>query len=194
MVRTKPPADAGGCTPNPGDGAKRKGLILCGRVLLSGMDIRIRRAGLPDASTIADFNVRLAEETEGLRLDAATVAGGVTALLRDPAKGVYYIAEVDGAVAGQLMITYEWSDWRNGNLWWIQSVYVKQEFRAQGVFRRLFEHLKTLAQEQKDVPALRLYVHAENTRAHRSYENLGMKRTKYEVFEMDLARHRGGVG
>jgi GNAT superfamily N-acetyltransferase len=158
------------------------------------MEITIRRAGLPDAPAIAEFNLRLAEETEGLRLDSASVEAGVAALLRDPAKGVYYLAEADGAVVGQLMITYEWSDWRNGNLWWIQSVYVKQEFRAQGVFRRLFEHLKTLAQEQKDVPALRLYVHTDNTRAHRSYENLGMKRTKYEVFEMDLAGHSGGVG
>jgi len=158
------------------------------------MEITIRRAGLPDAPVLADFNLRLAEETEGLRLDPARVEAGVDALLKDPAKGVYYVAEVNGAVAGQLMITYEWSDWRNGNLWWIQSVYVKPEFRAQGVFRRLFAHLTTLAQAQKDVPALRLYVHADNARAHRSYENLGMKRTEYEVFEMDLAGHRGGVG
>jgi GNAT superfamily N-acetyltransferase len=158
------------------------------------MEIRIRQAAPADGPVIADFNLRLAEETEGLRLDPACVRAGVVALLKDPAKGVYYVAEVNGAVAGQLMITYEWSDWRNGNLWWIQSVYVKQELRAQGILRRLFEHVKTLAREQKGVPALRLYVHADNLRAHRSYERLGMSRTKYEVFELDLHGHQGGAG
>jgi ribosomal protein S18 acetylase RimI-like enzyme len=158
------------------------------------MEMMIRRAGLPDASVIADFNLRLAEETEGLRLDPACVEAGVGALLKDPAKGVYFVAEINGTVAGQLMITYEWSDWRNGNLWWIQSVYVKHEFRAQGVFRRLFEHLKALAQEQNNVVGLRLYVHADNARAQRSYQNLGMMRTKYEVFELDLRGHSGGAG
>ena len=158
------------------------------------MELNIRRAAVSDAPVIADFNLRLAQETESLRLDPACVEAGVAALLKDSAKGVYYVAEVNGAMVGQLMLTYEWSDWRNGNLWWIQSVYVKPEFRAQGIFRRLFERVKTLAQEQKDVPALRLYVHADNARAHRSYLRLGMARTKYEVFELDLAGHEGGVG
>jgi ribosomal protein S18 acetylase RimI-like enzyme len=153
------------------------------------MEINVRPASLADCAVIADFNLRLAEETEGLRLVPGCVRAGVAALLQDSAKGVYYVAEVNGTVAGQLMITYEWSDWRNGNLWWIQSVYVKQEFRAQGIFRRLFEHLKSLARQQKDVPALRLYVHADNTRAQHSYEKLGMSRTKYEVFEMDLSQN-----
>jgi GNAT superfamily N-acetyltransferase len=166
--------------------AAREGLIRHALVVESGMEIKIRRAAPADSPAIADFNLRLAEETEGLRLDPARVQAGVAALLKDPAKGVYYVAEANGAVVGQLMITYEWSDWRNGNLWWIQSVYVKQECRAQGIFRRLFEHVKTLAREQQGVPALRLYVHAENSRAHRSYERLGMSRTQYEVFEMDL--------
>ena len=84
-------------------------------------------------------------------------------MLKDPAKGIYYVAEVAGAVAGQLMITYEWSDWRNGNIWWIQSVYVKPEFRRAGVFRALFHHVQTLARTRKEVCSLRLYVHAENT-------------------------------
>lgn len=148
--------------------------------------MKIRQAELSDAQVIADFNVRLALETEDLRLAPDRVAAGVATLLKDPAKGVYYLAEVDGAVGGQLMITYEWSDWRNGNLWWIQSVYVKQEFRRLGVFRALFHHVQALAQARKDVPAIRLYVHAENVRAHESYQRLGMKRTKYEVFELDL--------
>ena len=86
----------------------------------------------------------------------------------------------------QVMITYEWSDWRNGNIWWIQSVYVKPEFRRAGVFRALFHHLRNLAQTRKDVCSLRLYVHAENTRAIDSYKRLGMTLTQYEVFELDV--------
>jgi GNAT superfamily N-acetyltransferase len=152
------------------------------------MDIRIREATLADARVIADFNVRLADETEGLRLDPARVQAGVDAILKDPSKGIYFVAEMDGVVVGQTMITYEWSDWRNGNLWWIQSVYVKAEFRGQGVFQRLFQHIRALASRKNDVAALRLYVHAENERAHRSYQKLGMSRTKYEVFELDLLK------
>ena len=135
---------------------------------------------------IADFNLALALETEKLRLDPNCVAVGVAAILQDPSKGLYYVAQVDGVVAGQLMITYEWSDWRNGNLWWLQSVYVRKEFRQMGVFRALFQHLRELAEMRKDVCGLRLYMHAENTRARESYEKLGMKPTKYQVFEMEL--------
>ncbi len=113
---------------------------------------------------------------------------GVAAVLQDPAKGTYYVAEIAGAVAGQLMITYEWSDWRNANMWWIQSVYVMPEFRRAGVFRALFNHLQDLARARTDVCSLRLYVHAENTRAAQSYERLGMTRTQYEVFEVDVRR------
>lgn len=148
--------------------------------------MKIRGAQPSDAAVITEYNVRLARETEGLALDPGLVAAGVAALLKDPLKGLYYLAEEDGVVAGQLMVTYEWSDWRNGNLWWIQSVYVKEEFRGRGVFRQLFQHLEQLARQRKDVPALRLYVHSENQRARRSYEQLGMKRTHYEVFELEL--------
>ena len=146
-------------------------------------------------ATIADFNIRLAAETEHLHLDPACVQAGVDALLADPAKGIYFVAETNGNVVGQLMITYEWSDWRNGNLWWIQSVYVKKEFRRKGIFRALFQHLKSLAHGQKDVRSLRLYMHSENSNARRSYESLGMCRTKYEVFEMEFASdHASGGG
>ncbi len=150
------------------------------------MDIKIRKAALADLPVIADFNVRLAQESEGLCLEPACVEAGVGAALIDPAKGIYYVAEVAGAVAGQLMITYEWSDWRNGNMWWIQSVYVKPEVRRAGVFRALFHHVQDLARSQKEVCCLRLYVHADNTRASQSYERLGMIRTKYEIFDLDV--------
>src|SRR5215469_18366688 len=109
------------------------------------MEILVRQASWADRVIIADFNVRLADESEALRLEPEVVQAGVDVLLKDPAKGVYYVAEVTGAVAGQIMITYEWSDWRNGNLWWLQSVYVQPEFRRRGVFRRLFEHVRALA-------------------------------------------------
>jgi GNAT superfamily N-acetyltransferase len=150
------------------------------------MELKIREAVLSDAPVVAAFNLLLAEESEGLRLEEAIVHAGVTAMLKDPAKGRYYVAEAEGTVVGQVMITYEWSDWRNGNMWWIQSVYVKPEFRRAGVFRSLFNYLRNLAQTRKDVCSLRLYVHSENTRAHESYKRLGMTLTQYEVFELDV--------
>jgi ribosomal protein S18 acetylase RimI-like enzyme len=152
------------------------------------MDIRIREAAPADALVIADFNVQLARESEALELDPSTVQAGVAAMLQDRAKGIYFVAEVDGAVVGQTMITYEWSDWRNGNIWWIQSVYVKPEFRRAGIFRALFSHLQKLAQARTEVCSIRLYVHGDNTRACQSYERLGMRRTKYQVFELDVQR------
>jgi GNAT superfamily N-acetyltransferase len=155
-------------------------------VLTYSIEINIRQANPGDVAIIADFNLRLALETEDLRLDPNCVSAGVQALLSDASKGVYYVAELSGVVAGQVMITYEWSDWRNGNIWWIQSVYVKQEFRRMGVFRELFKHLETIARRQKEVRSLRLYMHAENSAARRSYENLGMHRTHYEVFELEF--------
>jgi len=150
------------------------------------MDIKVRKAALGDLPIIADFNVRLARESEDLALDPVRVEAGVGAVLIDPAKGIYYVAEAEGTIAGQLMITYEWSDWRNGTIWWVQSVYVKPEFRRAGVFRALFHHLCGLARTQKEVCTLRLYVHAENARACQSYERLGMSRTKYQVFELEI--------
>ena len=148
--------------------------------------MHIRQATLSDAPVVTEFNIRLAEESEQLRLEAGCVSAGVAAVLADAAKGVYYVAEADGTVVGQLMITYEWSDWRNGNIWWIQSVYVREDFRGRGVFRALFKHLQELALARSGVCCLRLYMQGDNERARRSYEGLGMKRTKYEVFELDL--------
>jgi GNAT superfamily N-acetyltransferase len=148
--------------------------------------MQIRPAKISDATFIADCNQRLALETEQLQLDPARVAAGVAALLADPAKGVYFIAECDGAPAGQLLVTYEWSEWRNGNFWWIQSVYVPEKFRSRGIFRALFEHVQTLAKSRKDVCGLRLYVEAHNSRAQEVYRRLGMKKSDYELFETDF--------
>jgi GNAT superfamily N-acetyltransferase len=151
---------------------------------------KIREARVIDAQVIAEFNLRMAWETEQRRLDPERVGKGVAALLSDPAKGTYYIAEVQKgdrwSIAGQLLITYEWSDWRNGNFWWIQSVYVAEEFRASGVFKALFNHIQSLAKAREDVCGLRLYVDAHNKRAQQAYERLGLKKTDYELFEMDF--------
>ena len=152
------------------------------------MDIKIRKATPADTPVIADFNLRLAQESEGLALDAIRVQAGVRAILTDPSKGLYYVAEIAGAVAGQLMLTYEWSDWRNGNMWWIQSVYVKPEFRRAGLFRALFHHVQELARSQKEVCCLRLYVHADNTRACQAYERMGMNRTQYQIYDLDVSK------
>lgn len=146
----------------------------------------IRTAEPRDAAVIADFNIALALETEGLRLDPTCVNAGVTALLADTQKGLYFVAEEADEVVGQVMITYEWSDWRNANIWWLQSVYVRPDFRGRGVFRALFEHLRKLASSADQVCGLRLYMHEENARARKSYESLGMTQTKYLVFELDF--------
>jgi GNAT superfamily N-acetyltransferase len=145
--------------------------------------MKIRKARPADAAIVAEFNRNLAWETEKLRLNSTSVDRGVRALLKDTAKGTYFVAEQDGEVIGQLLITYEWSDWRNGNFWWIQSVYVAQEFRQAGVFRALFEHVEKLARLRRDVCGLRLYVEKNNGRAHQAYARLGMNHTHYEIYE-----------
>lgn len=148
--------------------------------------MKIRRATLSDASTIADFNARMAWETEHRQLDSARVKRGVAALLKDPAKGTYFVAAENGAIVGQLLVTPEWSDWRNGNFWWIQSVYVVPEFRRRGVFRQLFAHVRKLAKSRRDVCGLRLYVETANHRAQRTYRRLAMLAAPYKIFEMDF--------
>ena len=148
--------------------------------------IHIRQATLLDTATIADFNSRMAWETEHRRLDLDRVQKGVTALLHDSSKGTYFVAESDDSMVGQLLITFEWSDWRNGTFWWIQSVYVVDDFRGRGVFRALFQHVHKLAKDGPDVCGLRLYVEGGNDGAQGTYTRLGMKRTSYEIFETDF--------
>jgi len=142
---------------------------------------------LSDATVVADFNLRLAAETEHLQLDPNCVRAGVCALLKDASKGTYFLATDGDVVVGQAMITYEWSDWRNGNIWWLQSVYVRPEFRNKGVFRLLFRHIQELARRQPGVWGLRLYMHSGNDRARAAYASLGMLCTHYQVFELDLS-------
>ena len=145
------------------------------------------RSGSPaDAPVITDYNARLARETEQLELDLARLRAGVDAVLADSTKGNYWVAEAGGEVVGQLMITFEWSDWRNGVIWWIQSVYVRQDWRARGVFKALYNHVHRLATSRSDVSGLRLYVEHDNQRAKRTYERLGLRPTSYELYEVDF--------
>ncbi|MGB5211193.1 MAG: GNAT family N-acetyltransferase [Gammaproteobacteria bacterium] len=148
------------------------------------MNPSIRPATPADQRVVVDFNARLAEESEGKTLDPQRLEPGVRLGLADAERSVYFIAEWDGAPCGQIMYTLEWSDWRNGWWWWIQSVYVKPEFRSRGVFSSLYRHLVALARSQTDVCGVRLYVEKENEHAQNVYRALGMEMTGYKVMEL----------
>ena len=142
----------------------------------------IRRATAADAAVVVDFNYRLAEESEGKVLDRAVLRSGVEAGLADERKARYFLAEEDGDILGQTMVTYEWSDWRNGWIWWIQSVYVRPEARRKGAFRALYEHILATGRRE-GVIGIRLYVEEKNTKAHETYLKLGMEWGGYWVME-----------
>ena len=145
--------------------------------------ITIRLANQTDAATLADFQIRMAKETENLALDPPTVTAGVKAVFDAPQLGQYWIAQSRDEVVGCTMITYEWSDWRNGMIWWIQSVYVRPEFRKSGVFRAIYTHLRELVLNDPHVRGLRLYVDKTNIPAERTYKALGMNGDHYTTFE-----------
>lgn len=147
------------------------------------MNVIYRGAERSDASTIIDFQVAMARETEDIDLDRDVLTRGVEALFTDPALGRYFIADLDGGPAGSLMITYEWSDWRNGMVWWIQSVYVVPEARRRGIYAGLYRHVKDLADTEPNVRGIRLYVDRRNTAAQEVYRRLGMNGDHYQVFE-----------
>jgi GNAT superfamily N-acetyltransferase len=146
-------------------------------------NLQVRPAGAADHARIVDYNLRMARESEGLELDPAVVAEGVAAVLADEAKGSYFVAALGGEVVGQVMVTVEWSDWRNGPMWWLQSVYVEAEHRGRGVFRALYEEVVAAAR-RGGVRALRLYVEEGNQGAQEVYRRLGMRRSGYLVFEL----------
>lgn len=148
-------------------------------------DIRVRPATIDDAEFLVCGNAQLAFETEDLSLDIDRLRGGVHAIFEDPARGFYLIAEADGKRAGQMLITYEWSDWRNGMFWWIQSVYAVPELRRRGVFRALYVEAERLAQQRGTVCGLRLYVDTHNRPAQEVYRRCGMHKTAYRLFEID---------
>jgi ribosomal protein S18 acetylase RimI-like enzyme len=143
----------------------------------------IRRAESRDAPTIAAFNTAMARETEGKVLVPERVNAGVQRLLGDPSLGFYLVAESAGEVVGCLMVTNEWSDWRNGLFWWIQSVYIVPAARRTGVYRRLYDHIRRLAEADPGICGFRLYVEKDNTPAQRTYGSLGMSETDYLIYE-----------
>jgi len=158
------------------------------------MSETIRPATTDDAEFLAAGNAAMALETEHKRLDREIVGAGVRAALADPAKGRYFVAERDGRPVGQLMLTYEWSDWRNGMFWWIQSVYVLPEARRSGVFRALFRHVEQLAGRDPGVCGIRLYVERENSRAQATYRHCGLHDAEYVVMEVDFTAAARGTG
>lgn len=146
----------------------------------------IRRATKSDAATIANFQLAMAMETESKSLDIGVVLPAVESVFGDPSKGHYYVADVDGEVVGCLMITFEWSDWRNSNIWYIQSVFVAQQHRGKGIFKSLYHEVMREAREN-DVLFIRLYVEKENTRAQKTYEALGMKQLPYFMYDVRVS-------
>lgn len=148
----------------------------------------MRRATPEDLDTLVRFNAAMAEETEGKALELARLRSGVAALFQDPNRGFYLVAEIGGQVAGQLLVTTEWSDWRNAFFWWIQSVYVAPVYRRRGVYRALHRYLQAEAQRHGDICGLRLYVERSNQVAQQVYSSLGMARSHYDLYEIEFSR------
>lgn len=147
---------------------------------------RIRLANQGDLETLVQFNIAMADESEGKGLDPERLRKGVIGLLQSDRDGFYLIAEREGKPVGSLMVTYEWSDWRNGRFWWIQSVYVLPSCRRQGVYSELHERVRQLALEDGGACGIRLYVEHENHGAMATYEALGMIRTHYRLYEEEF--------
>jgi GNAT superfamily N-acetyltransferase len=150
------------------------------------MNTIIRPARVSDAIIIAEFNSFLAKETENINLNRERLRKGTESLLADTSKGIYYLSEKDNKIVGQLMITYEWSDWRNAIFWWIQSVYILPQYRKHGIFRQLYQYIESLARTRGNVCGLRLYVDTSNKFAQQTYEAVGMKYSHYQFMDIEF--------
>ena len=146
----------------------------------------IREATPADAPRIVEFQQAMALETEGKTLDESRVIPGVDAVFASPDKGFYIVAEIDGAVVGSLLITYEWSDWRNATFLWIQSVFVDADHRRRGVYTAMHNHVLALAESDDAYCGVRLYVERTNTVAQQTYKSLGMDHSHYDLYEIDF--------
>jgi len=144
--------------------------------------IIIRKALPDDSETIIGFQQKMAWETEELSLNTAILEKGVTEVFRNPARGQYFVAEEGGIVVASLLITYEWSDWRNSDVWWFQSVYVLPSYRRKGIFRKMYSFIKEEGEKQ-GIAGLRLYVESNNKKAMATYEALGMQSEHYTLYE-----------
>ncbi|MGB0911285.1 MAG: GNAT family N-acetyltransferase [Nitrospirales bacterium] len=153
-------------------------------------EIIVRDARLSDLDHLVEFNLAMALETEKRNLSPPLLRAGVQSVLKQPSRGFYLVGEIQQdhspLIAGQLLITYEWSDWRNANFWWIQSVYVHQNWRHRGVFRALYQHVYDQAQTRSDVCGVRLYVEQENAQAKVVYAKMGLVVTPYQMLERDF--------
>ena len=147
----------------------------------------IRPACLDDLEALVSFNAAMALETEGKTLDIELLRQGTGAVFDSSQRGFYLVAEVDGSPVGSLLVTYEWSDWRNGWFWWIQSVYVRPEWRRMGVYSAMHRWILDTARSRPDVCGVRLYVDRSNTAARETYRSLGMSESHYDMFEDDFA-------
>jgi L-amino acid N-acyltransferase YncA len=145
--------------------------------------MNIRKATLADIPTLVDFQFKLAFESENVTLDKEVLALGLQAMFQDPSKGFYNVAEENAEVIGCHMITYEWSDWKNGMVWWIQSVYVVESHRKKGVFKKMYDNLVEIVKGDAGLRGLRLYVDKTNDRAQKTYSAMGMDGSHYTVYE-----------
>ena len=147
------------------------------------MSYKIRKAKTSEADIIVDFQLKMAMETEGLALDKKTLISGVDMVFAADNIGIYYVVEYEGQIIASLLTLYEWSDWRNGSVIWIHSVYVKPEYRRQGMFKMMYQFLKKQVEEEEDLKGIRLYVEKKNVLAHQVYEAVGMTKEHYELYE-----------
>ncbi|UJF21670.1 GNAT family N-acetyltransferase [Shewanella sp. OMA3-2] len=145
--------------------------------------MKIRKGQLADLNALVNFNQAMAMETENLQLDNATLTRGVSGLLNNPERGFYLVAEINDVIVGSLMVTFEWSDWRACQYYWIQSVYIRPENRRQGIYAKLYQAIKDMAAEKGDAASFRLYVEQENKPAQKTYEALGMEQSHYLMYE-----------
>ncbi|WP_076416204.1 GNAT family N-acetyltransferase [Shewanella sp. UCD-KL12] len=145
--------------------------------------MKIRKGQASDLNALVQFNQAMALETEDLTLDARQLTKGVNTLLSQPEKGFYLVAEIDGEIAGSLMVTFEWSDWRALDYYWIQSVYIRPQNRRQGIYGKLYQAVKDIAKDNGGAASFRLYVEQENTKAQQTYQKLGMEQSYYLMYE-----------
>lgn len=143
----------------------------------------LRKGQSSDLAALVQFNQAMALETEGLALDEALLKRGVSTLLSDPTKGFYLVAEMDGEIVGSLMVTFEWSDWRAMNYYWVQSVYIRPENRRQGIYGKLYQQVKDIAAKHGGAASFRLYVEQDNIKAQQTYQALGMEQSYYKMYE-----------
>ena len=147
------------------------------------MEMIIRKAIPEDAQTIAEFQQKMAFETESVQLDMNIVTKGVMAVFDDEKKGDYFVAEKDGMIVGSLLTTFEWSDWRNGTVLWIQSVFILKKFRGQGIYKNMYLHIRTIVENDPALMGVRLYVEKTNDTAQKVYSKLGMDGDHYHLYE-----------